>query len=114
MIAAVTVNVSRIPSVRYRNPPIAERVPRNTSQYSPTTVGGKTSGNVTSASTRLRPGNRLRANNHASADPAINAISVAAVATANESLMGNQSITGVSQHDTRKHCPDNDSAKVPL
>src|SRR6185295_10090398 len=59
-------------------------------------------------------GKRLRANNHASPEPAINAIRVAAVATANESLMGNQLITGVSQHDTRKQCPDNYSAEVPL
>src|SRR4026207_934630 len=63
---------------------------------------------------RLRPGNRLRANTHASPEPAINAISVAAVATAKESLMGNQLIAGVSQHDTRKQCPDNYSAEFPL
>ena len=44
----------------------------------------------------------------------VDAMSVAAVATAKESLMGNQLITGVSQHDTRKQCPYNYSAKVPL
>src|SRR6185295_5590338 len=59
-------------------------------------------------------GKRLRANIHASPEPAINAIRVAAVATANESLMGNQLITSVSQHDTRKQCSDNYSAEVPL
>src|ERR1044072_8208100 len=114
MIAAVTVNVSRIPSARYKNPPTAECVPSNTSREYPSTVGGRTSGKVTSASTRLRPGNRLRASNHARPDPAINAISVAAVATVNESLMGNQLITGISQHDTRKQRPDNYPAEVPL
>src|SRR5215213_9956303 len=45
------------------------------------------------ASTTSRPGKRLRASSHASAPPATSAIIVATLATANESLMGNQSIS---------------------
>src|SRR5215210_8003082 len=45
------------------------------------------------ASTTSRPGKRLRAKSHANPPPATNAIKVAALATANESFIGNQSIS---------------------
>src|SRR6201991_971010 len=45
----------------------------------------------------LRPGNCFLASNHARAEPATKAISVATVATVNESLIGNQLIMGVEK-----------------
>jgi hypothetical protein len=42
---------------------------------------------------RSRPGKRFRANAQANAEPATSAMSVAALATAKDNLIGNQSIT---------------------
>src|SRR5262245_32610761 len=76
----VVVNGSETPNHESRYWPRIPRRPRTSSNATPPTTGGSTSGTVTNARNTPRPGRSLRASSHASGTPSTRQTTVARLA----------------------------------
>src|SRR5690606_27122548 len=84
----------------------------------PPTTGGSTSGTVTRARTRLRPGNSVRANSQANGTPSTRETTVAALAVARESRSASRTPVENSwapsvDHGVRASRPNSGSIRKP-
>ena len=87
---AAVVNGSVIPNAASSHSPTRPRRPSTSSSATPPTTGGSTSGTVTSARTRRRPGKSTRASSQASGTPSSRHSPVATVAVTSDSRSASQ------------------------
>src|SRR5699024_9285051 len=73
-------------------------LPKSQSKPNPTTVGGRTSGNIMIASRIPFPGNELRAMMRASITPVINTITVAIAAVLKDNHNGDKLTVSINNH----------------
>src|SRR3954447_21633920 len=110
------VNGRLIPNAESSQLPTRPRRPKTSSSATPPTTGGSTSGTVTSARTRRRPGNSARASTQASGTPSSTQNPVATVAVCNDSRSavstpGSVSRCGSVAHGARISRPANGSTR---